>query len=694
MRFCGFLLCAIWGLMVHPLELSAQTAYPMLMSIKPVAAQVGHTSEHLINSRYDTYGAYQVLVSGEGVTGEVLLPEVKDGAKPPSLTKLKVRFHVKPTAMTGVRDVRVATPRGVSTVGQLVIVKPPVITEQAKNNSADLGQMVELPATLCGAIESAEDVDYFKFQAQAGQAICFHVRCMRLQDRIHDLQKHADPILTLRNATGSIVATCDNYFYGDPLLSHTFKETGEYSLEIRDVRYSGNTYWEYSIEAASRPFVTNVFPTAISRSGSQRLELIGLQLPDTKEVALSIPQNTLEGPRWLPLPLGDTLTNPVPMIVSDLPLVREVTTDNNDPSQAQVVAVPAGICGRIERAADLDCYTFEDKKGDLFSVEIAARRHDSQLDSVLRILDATGKALVENDDLKKYKHNFADSQIDSWTAPADGRFTLEIRDLHLRGGERFVYFVRLTRAKPHFELYLDSDKTQLTPGTSGVLFANVVRKNGFDRDVRLEVEGLPPGVQASCGVIPAGARDGAIILTADAKSSLSVSQLRVRGVATSSDAQQTPQSVFAVPYQETYQPGGGRGHWPVENHVVCVAAASDIRSVRTSTDQVKLKPGQSQRIDIEIERASGFEKNVQLDLLFRHLSSVYADTLPKGVTIDTKNSKTLLTGKTIKGHITLKAAADAKASPKRQVAVMANVSLNFVMKATYSSRPLWVSVMP
>ncbi|MEO2032215.1 MAG: PPC domain-containing protein, partial [Planctomycetaceae bacterium] len=471
-------------------------------------------------------------------------------------------------------------------------------------------------------------------------------------------------------------------------------ESGEYSLEIRDVRYSGNAYWEYSIEATSSPFVTNVYPTAIGRSGSQRLELIGLQLPDQRRVDLSLPQNTGQGAQRLQLPFADSVSNPVPMIVSDLPLVLETTTENNDPAHSQMVQVPAGICGRIERSSDLDCYTFEAKKGDQISVEIAARRHDSQLDSVLRILDAKGKSLVENDDLKKYKHSYADSQIDTWTAPADGQFTLEVRDLHLRGGERFVYFIRLTRAAPHFELYLDTDKTQLTPGTSGVLFANVVRKNGFDAEVRLEIEGLPEGVQASCAEIPSEARDGTIILTADAKSPLSVSQIRVRGVVKSDDAGGRSVSVPAVTYQETYQPGGGRGHWPVDNHVVCVAGASDIRAVRISADQVTLQPGQSQRIDIEIERAKGFDKNVQLDLLFRHLSSVYADTLPKGVTIDTKTSKTLLTGTATQGHVTLKAAPDAKPSTKRQVSVMANISLNFVMKATYSSRPLWVSVVP
>src|SRR5687768_4093239 len=55
----------------------AETAYPMLMSIKPIAAQIGQTSEHTIRSRYTMAGAYQVLVTGTGVTGEVVPQEMK-----------------------------------------------------------------------------------------------------------------------------------------------------------------------------------------------------------------------------------------------------------------------------------------------------------------------------------------------------------------------------------------------------------------------------------------------------------------------------------------------------------------------------------------------------------------------------------------------------------------------------------------
>lgn len=127
-------------------------------------------------------------------------------------------------------------------------------------------------------------------------------------------------------------------------------------------------------------------------------------------------------------------------------------------------------------------------------------------------------------------------------------------------------------------------------------------------------------------------------------------------------------------------------------HTVAIGRPADVLDVKLSTSEVTLKPGESTTIDVEITRAEGFDKNVTLDMLFQHLSSKYAITLPEGVTIDLKKSKTLLTAKESKGAITLTAAANAPAVERQQCCVMANVSINFVMKATYSSPPLFVSV--
>jgi len=684
------------ALLVCVAPATAQTSYPMIMSLKPVAAQVGQTSEHTISSRYSMYGASQVLVTGGGVTGAIVPPEAQpdDQGNKPNLQAINVRFTVDADAEPGVRDFRIVTPQGASTLGQLVVVRDPVVAEADKNDTPDQAQPITVPATVCGVIEKAEDVDFYRFQAEAGAALTFHVRSMRLQDKIHDLQQHVDPILTLRTAAGNTLAASDNYFFGDPFLAYRFDQAGEYLLEIRDVRYQGNAYWVYSIEIGDRPFVTTAHPLGVTRGQSTTVRPVGVHLPSDATAIVQPAADAGAGPSWFSLEIGGQTLNPVPQVVTDGMVTVETDAANDTPDTAPPVTVPGGISGRVESANDVDCYRFEAKKGERFTVEVHARRLQSELDSHLRIVDLQGKQLAMNDDLRIDKRSYADSRIENWIAPADGPYAIEIRDLHLRGGEGFVYYLHVTRAEPHFELFLDTDKTLLAPGTSGVLFARVERKNGFDGEILLDVEGLPERVTAHCGrILPGKGQDGCIILQAAADAPPSAANITVRGTAgIEIDGRKKTIHAAALPYQETYQPGGGRGHWPVEMHTVSVGEPSDIREVRLSTAEITLKPGQSQRIDVEIVRGEGFDKNVSLDVQFRHLSGLYGDPLPPGVTLDAKNSKTLLTAKETSGHITLKAADDAPEVASQQIAVMANVAINFVMKATYSSPPLRVTV--
>ena len=695
----SLLAIGILGLLLWlPSTLPAQTSYPMLMSLEPAAACVGETSEHTIHSRYSMYQASAVIVSGEGVTGEIIHPEKKaeDPAKPPSLTAMKVRFTVDSSALPGVRDFRITTPNGVSTLGQLVIAQQKTLTETPKNDRPDQAQAISLPATLCGAIEKAEDVDYFKFQARAGDTYSFHVRAMRLQNRIHDLQQHADPILTLRNSAGSTLATSDNFFFGDPFFAHQFAQDGDYYLEIRDVRYQGNKYWQYSIEVSNAPFATQAYPLAIAPGQATRLQVVGYQMGEAPAANVQLAQDAKCGEIRLALPLANEVqTNPVPLVVSDLPLVDEPTTENNTVETAFMTSLPGGINGRIEQESDVDCFAFEAKKGEKYSFEVIARRLGSALDSHLRLLSADGKQLQLNDDLRLGKRGSSDSWIENWQVPADGKYVIEVRDLHLRGGDSFVYHLRATKAEPYFELYLDTDKTQLTPGTSGIIFVRAVKKNGFDGEIALQIDGLPAGITSHCGrILPGKSEDGCIVLTAAADATAGWGNVTIRGVSEfASEANHSVSlSAHAVPYQETYQPGGGRGHYPVSMHTVAIAAPNDIRSVQLSTHELTLKPGGSAKVDVTIERASGFDKNVSLDVIYKHLNSVYGNSLPAGVTLDGGASKVLLTKGAVTGHITLKAAADAAPVKRQQIAVMANVSLNFVMKATYSSEPLFITV--
>lgn len=702
-RIGGAAFCVLAGL---ALPVWGAGTYPMIMSIRPVAIQVGTTAELAIEARYSMDGSYCVLVSGSGVTGEIVeshskpaatarrkRPVVKGSRRIARLEKMTVLFHAEKNALPGVRDVRLAGPYGASTVGQLLVVEDPVVAEGTDNDSPEKAQRITLPAAVCGAIESAEDRDCYKFHVEAGHSLVFRVRGMLLENRIHDLQDHLDPIITLRDPNRSTIAVDDNDVSGDPLLCQRFDRAGDYTLEVRDVRFKGNRDWVYCVEINERPFVRTIYPLAVAAGKHVSLEPIGLQLPATARIDWVVPATWAVGIHDAPLPLEHRLTNPVSVVVTDLPLVEESAVRHDTVKSAQPVAVPAGINGRIRKDGDVDVYSFRAKKGEAFTFEAVSRREGSPLDSDLRILDAKGRTLGEGDDQSDFGRTSADGLIENWRAPADGTYAIEIADLLQRGGPAFVYLLKITRPEPEFHLFLDTDKTELAPGTSGVIFVNSVRKNGFDGEIALAVQGLPAGVSAFCDRIPPGHRDGCIILTASQDAKPAVNNIVVTGTAAQPEPKRAARTLHAVarPLQETYVPGGGRGHWPVEAHAVAVGTPGDILGVKLSRQEIALGPGESARVEIVIKRAPGFTDNVTLSPRFDHLGQVFGDTLPVGVEIDGKQSKTLLTGKETHGYLTFHALANVERATRRPVAVMANVAINFVMKATYSSPPLFVT---
>lgn len=677
-----------------------QASYPMLMSLSPVAVQIGAATECQLTAVHNLYGATQVLVTGTGVTGEVVPPEGAASQPPPeqkpNVPQIRLRFTVAADALPGVRGFRVITPQGPSTYGQLVVVREPIVTEAPNNNTRETAQAVTLPATLCGAIEGAEDVDCYRFTAGAGSAWTFHVQCGRLQDKIHDLQTHADPILTLRNASGGVLAASDNYFAADPLLHYHFAADGEYFLEIRDLRFQGNPHWQYAIEAVQRPFVTTVYPNRLLPGAAARVELVGFNLPLEAWAEVALAPDAMEGIHWIAPMLPQGPVNAVPVVCNRVSETVELAMDNDVPGSAQPLLVPGGVCGRIEGMGDRDCYVFEARQGEKWNFEVVARRVQSAMDPKLRLLNAEGAVLSESDDMRIGRFQNADSLIENWMAPADGRYVLEVTDLHQRGGPPFVYFLQATASVPDFYLEADTDKTHLAPGTNGVIYVRVYRKNGFSGPVQLAIDGLPPGVSAACGRILPDGNDGCILLSAAPNAPVSAANVQISGTGRHMADGGAPLEIVrqAVPLQETYLPGGGRGHWPVEMHTVAVGDQRDILAVTLSTTEVVLRPGGSQRIEVSLTRRPGFTGNVTLDAIYQHLEQPYGMSLPPGVKVDAKNSQTLLTADQSQGFITLTAATDAKPVERQLVPIMAHVSINFVMKATYCGPPLWVSVVP
>jgi hypothetical protein len=308
-------------LVVFTAPAAAQTSYPMITHVTPVAVQRGKSTEVTVEGQMNFAGINRALFEGAGVSAEVVQAETKPAGKPSAVKKVKFRLTVAADAPLGVREFRVAGPLGASSTGQLAVVDYPVVVESGDNGSLAKANPVPVPCVVAGRIEAAEDVDFFRFHAEAGRAFSFEVLCARLQDKIHDLQNHADPMLTLYDSDGRELAANDDFYFADSLLTFTFAKAGDYAIQIRDAKYEGDPRWAYALTITDRPTATHVYPMAGNPGTTVQVEPVGPARSLRPRLMLHVP--TRPGIHTLPLDLGGVTTNPVPFIVSSLPQVLE-----------------------------------------------------------------------------------------------------------------------------------------------------------------------------------------------------------------------------------------------------------------------------------------------------------------------------------------------------------------------------------
>src|SRR5262249_21655732 len=220
-----------------------------------------------------------------GITGEVV-PDPK--AKSP-VKSVKVKVTVAADAPPGVREFRIATRLGVSSVGQLLVVDDPVVQESGNNDTREQANPIALPCVVAGRLEKPEDVDGFRFETKAGEHLTFEMYCARLQDKIHDLQKHAKPMLTLFDAEGRELAANDCFYFADPLLSFTAPKAGTYFIQVRESTYDGDARWAYALLATNKPYVSHVFPMAGNPGQQLTVEPVGSVKTALPRVTLTVP---------------------------------------------------------------------------------------------------------------------------------------------------------------------------------------------------------------------------------------------------------------------------------------------------------------------------------------------------------------------------------------------------------------------
>jgi hypothetical protein len=504
---------------------------PHISYIFPAGAQVGKTVVVTVGGLH-VLGAKAVRVTGEGVTASVLEapgPDAATKGAPPKAAVIKkadgtteqtettrLSIAVSPGATPGERDLRVVTPGGISNRFRFVVGQLPEVNEVEPNSERGQAQRLDaLPVVVNGQIMQA-DCDLFRFPAKAGQTLVFAVQARDILPFIADaVPGWLQAILTRYDADSKQLAYVDDFrFKPDPVLIYKVPKDGDYLIEIKDSLYRGREDFLYRLSIGTLPYVTHLFPLGAPRGTTAKVELRGANLP-APGLDVKLPADAL--PPWrVNVTSGGITSNTLPFDVGDLEETLEAEP-NDSPRQANKVKAPTVINGRIERPGDVDCFAFETQARQSLVIEVRARRLDSPLDSIVAVLDAKGSVLAQNDDtvddsLPLITHH-ADSRV-AFTFPTAGEYVVRIGDTQGKGGEEYAYRLSVAPPRPDFALRVSPDNARLGRGDNTAVTVTVLRKDGFDGDVRLAVKNLPQGFAVRGATIPPKENDVRFTITA------------------------------------------------------------------------------------------------------------------------------------------------------------------------------------
>jgi len=289
----------------------------------------------------------------------------------------------------GMVSVRLHTPLG-STAGKSFYVGPfGEIGEKEDNAKLESATPATLPATLVGTIASKGDHDLWTCEAQAGQELAFVLIGPALGSSLNAR-------LTLLDGEGHTLESATRQpWKSEVAVAHRFDTAQKCVLRVEDRDYTGGGNHFYYIHAGAFPYVTSAYPLGMASVDAgapagdqvQSVEVRGAAIPAWTR----LPPVAGTGARFptLDTPAGKSL-NTARFESSPYPEYAELEP-NDAPAQARLLPAPCGISGRIGAAGDSDLVAFDARRGDRLTIETLARRLGSPLDSVIDILDATGK---------------------------------------------------------------------------------------------------------------------------------------------------------------------------------------------------------------------------------------------------------------------------------------------------------------
>lgn len=419
--------------------------------------------------------------------------------------------------LPGIYEARIMTRLGISSSRVFSVDTLPETIQKSPNTSVATAMEIAVNS-ICNGVMTAKAVDHYRFAAKQGSRYIINCAAKGIDSKL-------DAVLILADAAGQdLVAERRG-----GVLDFKAAAVGEYVIKVHELTFRGGSEFFYRLSLQEVP-----------------ADVPLPQFASTKSVSAF---------SWPPLGLADK--------------AALAEAEPNSPTQSQKIALPCDIAGSFYPAADVDCYEFTAKKGEVWWIEVASERLGLPTDASMLVQRATGEGSAQTwSDVAEFTDIASPMRPSSngyaYDGPPydagsgdilgklevkeDGIYRLQVTDLFggTRNDPRNVYRLVIRQAAPDFALVAwplhmelrNGDRAAfskplaLRGGATMALEVVVVRRDGFDGEIDLSMEGLPQGVTAKGVRIAAGKSRGIMLITAAQDAPRAISNAQFLGKAT------------------------------------------------------------------------------------------------------------------------------------------------------------------
>ena len=553
---------------------------PVITFVSPVGGQAGDSFELRVagvglDSAEDLHFNFPgVKVELIGATTEKGGVD-KKGKGLPAVQGQKFKVTLPANAPVGIQDVRVVTKKGISNPRAFVISKHKEFVEVDPNDDVPKAQKIELNSAVSGVISTPTDVDYYQFTGKKGERVVISCMAPTIDSRLVAELKLYGQVNNEGSSSelGSVRASSN----GEAMLDAVLPADGDYYVRICQFTYTlGGPDYFYRLSISTAPWIDAVYPPVVEPGKATQVTVYGRNLPGGKAdpeatlnnrplekatVTITPPSDAKATQR---LHFGGTMSPPGSMIdgfdyrlespagtsnpylvtYASAPVVLD-NGDNDSKDKPQQIKLPCVIAGKIEKRGDRDWYAFTAKKGEVYHFEAFAERLGAPIDLYFQIRDERNNLVTEQQDnteilSTQFYTGTADPGKYRFVAPADGTYFLLVTalDAFTQYGPRSIYTVHITSEQPDFRLIAmpasltTPEATVLNQGGGAAFNVYVWRSGGFNGDIHLSGENLPPGVEIPPQFITGSQKVANLVVQARGDAKLWAGGINVVGTAT------------------------------------------------------------------------------------------------------------------------------------------------------------------